>query len=467
MNSITTYDRLDNENPANTAFVVTRSAVAATMDIGVGHAGLVKLCRYLDMAPTHHSTYSTHVKAITQANVDVTKQMTCDAAKVVRQVYKELNPSIDEHGPIDITVSFDGSWMTRGHRSNYGIGCVVEVVTGLVLDLAILSLYCQGCTQASARFGGRHNPEFRKWHETHTECNQNYSGSIEKHNFRYTTLLSDGDAKTFKHLCSLNVYGDVPPTKEECVNHVAKRMGTAFRNLSTQGKKKGVTLGGRGYGKLTQAAITKYTGYFGKAIRAHPNDLEAMKNDVFATFHHAISTDEKPDHDLCPKGNESWCFYQKALAAGEVPGSHRTHVGTPLSEEVGAVVKDVYVRLGHTDLLGRCLMGKTQNSNESLHSVVLRKCPKMGFVGLSRVVFASSTAVSEFNTGMKATLQLAYNAMGITTSPRMAASAAKVDMRRLQQSRRQVKASTKEARRARKVAQAKKADASAYAPGAF
>ena len=123
-------------------------------------------------------------------------------------------------------------------------------------------------------------------------------------------------------------------------------MGTALRNLSTQGKE-GVTLGGRGYGKLTQAAITKCTGYFGKAISAHPNDLEAMKNAVFATFHHAISTDEKPDHDLCPKGKESLCFYQKALAAGEVPGSHRTHVGTPLSEDVGAVVKDLHVRLGH------------------------------------------------------------------------------------------------------------------------
>ena len=25
--------------------------------------------------------------------------------------------------------------------------------------------------------------------------------------FRYTTLLSDGDSKTYKHLCALNVYG--------------------------------------------------------------------------------------------------------------------------------------------------------------------------------------------------------------------------------------------------------------------
>ena len=85
----------------------------------------------------------------------------------------------------------------------------------------------------------------------------------------------------------------------------AKRMGTALRNLSTHGKKKGITLGGCGYGKLTQAAITKCTGYFGKAIHAHPNDLEEMKHAVFTTFHHAISTDKKPDHDLRPKGKES------------------------------------------------------------------------------------------------------------------------------------------------------------------
>ena len=83
-----------------------------------------------------------------------------------------------------------------------------------------------------------------------------------------------------------------------------------------------------------------------------------------------------------------------------------------LSKEVGAVVKDVYVHLGHTDLLGRCLIGKTQNLNESLHSVVWRKCPKTGFVGLSRVVFATSAVVSEFNSDLKATLQMAYNVMG-------------------------------------------------------
>ena len=40
--------------------------------------------------------------------------------------------------------------------------------------------------------------------------------------FRYTTMLSDGEARTFNHLSSLQVYGDVELQKEECINHVAK-----------------------------------------------------------------------------------------------------------------------------------------------------------------------------------------------------------------------------------------------------
>ncbi|GFV66922.1 hypothetical protein TNCV_162091 [Trichonephila clavipes] len=43
--------------------------------------------------------------------------------------------------------------------------------------------------------------------------------------FRYTTLLSDGDAKTHKFLNSLKIYGpDVEILKEECINHVSKSL---------------------------------------------------------------------------------------------------------------------------------------------------------------------------------------------------------------------------------------------------
>ncbi|GFX76546.1 uncharacterized protein TNCV_3162641 [Trichonephila clavipes] len=50
--------------------------------------------------------------------------------------------------------------------------------------------------------------------------------------FRYTTLLSDGDAKTHEFLNNLKINEpDVEILKEECINHVSKMSGTSLRNL--------------------------------------------------------------------------------------------------------------------------------------------------------------------------------------------------------------------------------------------
>lgn len=122
-------------------------------------------------------------------------------------------------------------------------------------------------------------------------------------------------------------------------------MGSALRKLATEGKKAGVVLEGQGYGKLTKATIMKLTGYYGKAIRSLPSNLDAMRDIVFTTFFHAALTDEEPHHTYCPEGPDSWFFYQKGLAKGEELGSHREKVGTPLSHEVVSHVKDVYMRM--------------------------------------------------------------------------------------------------------------------------
>ncbi|GFU43957.1 hypothetical protein TNCV_1079571 [Trichonephila clavipes] len=46
----------------------------------------------------------------------------------------------------------------------------------------------------------------------------------EAHCFRYTTLLSDGDAKTHKFLNSRKIYvREVEILKEECINHTRKQ----------------------------------------------------------------------------------------------------------------------------------------------------------------------------------------------------------------------------------------------------
>ncbi|KAI0225869.1 hypothetical protein LSAT2_023381 [Lamellibrachia satsuma] len=49
LNSTLSSDRIEGSTSGNIAFFVTRQTVAAFMDMGVGHGGLVKFCRFLDM----------------------------------------------------------------------------------------------------------------------------------------------------------------------------------------------------------------------------------------------------------------------------------------------------------------------------------------------------------------------------------------------------------------------------------
>ena len=63
--------------------------------------------------------------------------------------------------------------------------------------------------------------------------------SLELHNMRYTTIFGDGDSKAFDIILASKPYGDIVIKKEECLNHVAKRLGTALRNLVQNCSKQG------------------------------------------------------------------------------------------------------------------------------------------------------------------------------------------------------------------------------------
>jgi hypothetical protein len=54
--------------------------------------------------------------------------------------------------------------------------------------------------------------------------------SVNACGMRYVNILSDGDAKTYQHLVSLNVCGSsIKILKEECLNH-----GKKIRNKISQ-----------------------------------------------------------------------------------------------------------------------------------------------------------------------------------------------------------------------------------------
>lgn len=119
-----------------------------------------------------------------------------------------------------------------------------------------------------------------------------------------------------------------------------------------------------------------------------------MKKAVWATFYHTLSTDEKPQHELCSKGIESWCGYNKSQ---ELKTSF-THKNS-LPELVMLAIKPVYQDLTKTNLLKLCLHGKTQNPNESFNSCIWARVRKSGFVGLNTLKLGVSDAVIAFNEG--------------------------------------------------------------------
>ncbi|GBN71889.1 hypothetical protein AVEN_97339-1 [Araneus ventricosus] len=107
-------------------------------------------------------------------------------------------------------------------------------------------------------------------------------------------------------------------SKEKCLNHVAKRLGTGLRNKVKEWQSKGVTIGGRKEGSLKVSTILKLTNFYRKAIKDNVPDVQKMKTAIFAALFHTSSTNKASKHNKCPTGVTSWCSYQRALANNEM-----------------------------------------------------------------------------------------------------------------------------------------------------
>ena len=131
--------------------------------------------------------------------------------------------------------------------------------------------------------------------------------------------MSASDSKSFKH-----VYGDVELHKDECINHIAKQPGAILHKVAAPGQKGGVPLGAQGFGQLIKTTMGRLEEFYYLAVRGDTGNFDKMYDAVWASLCHASSTYEKPRHDHCPVGADSWCFYQKALSTGQKPGKQNT-----------------------------------------------------------------------------------------------------------------------------------------------
>ncbi|KAJ4431893.1 hypothetical protein ANN_20499, partial [Periplaneta americana] len=342
-------------NPRRPGFDVNQRIVQSVVNVGQGFSESEQLVTVMNISVMNKSTFNDHAAVMKNASECVAGSVLHDARLEVRKAYSDL--IVDSAVPeiSDISVSFDGTWLTRGHSSLHGVGSVIDLLTGFVSDDTVTSKHCYRCMMAKRRIP---ITDFRVWYAVHaSECDIDHEGSSgameaeaaliiwkrsEQYGLRYTTILSDGDASTYKRLSDEKPYGaSVAIKKEECINHIGKRLGTALRKAASEWRTRG--------------------------WQSHKVSNQAL----------------------------------------------RDNVGKPLKEAVLAKMMPVYQRLASNTLLERCLKCLTQNANESLHSIIWRHCPKNSFGSKRRVDLAVDLAVCKFNAGCTKTVLSLQEAAGL------------------------------------------------------
>ncbi|GFW87918.1 uncharacterized protein TNCV_1360211 [Trichonephila clavipes] len=296
--------------------------VQSFLSFGKGYLAMENFCMLMNIWIYPEAEHSKYIKN------KLCKSLVRSTVKSLNDVRSQVKSAYQSNSAItDIDVTFDGTWFTREHSSQIGVGCVVDLLTGFVMDFlklcrnAALNVNTQNLVWEKIQQNFMCEAALKLWQRS------------EDSGFRYTTLLSDGDAKTYQYLNTREVYGpEIKIKKEECLNHVSKRLGTSLRKAVKEWWARGVSLGGKSRGSLKEETIKKLSRYYQNAISLKKGDVEAMKTAIYATLFHSISTDKKPQHFKCPTGKDSWCFFQAALARGEVHGPHVKHVKTPLKE---------------------------------------------------------------------------------------------------------------------------------------
>ena len=151
---------------------------------------------------------------------------------------------------------------------------------------------------------------YKAWKENHQEiCTINHKGSsesmekagaveiflrsIETRHLVYNTFVGDGDTGSFasvRNACYEKYCAMYTVTKEECVGHIQKRMGSGLREYKR--KMQSIKLSDNksvgGTGRLTDRDIDKMQNNFGEAIRSNVSDKDSMFNAIWAIFQHMI-----------------------------------------------------------------------------------------------------------------------------------------------------------------------------------
>lgn len=119
------------------------SLVSSALDLDIGCPCMKKMTSSFCLSSINPASYKQYKKRIGKITSNNYKEIQGKVVKAIFLYYEnELSKCPDENGILDIDVSFDGSWMTRGHSPMIGMRVVIDVHAGFVINGHVCSTYC-------------------------------------------------------------------------------------------------------------------------------------------------------------------------------------------------------------------------------------------------------------------------------------------------------------------------------------
>lgn len=456
----TDYDVVPTSPLIDMKAVINLKSVLAMRSIGRGREAAERFSGFLGLPPPVTNAW----KCYTTSLAEVTRQAATD-------VMKDCGNAIRGDTDVkDTPVSVDGAWQSRGMTSNLGFVSTISAQTGEILDIHLMNNHCQKCQSMSHL--DKYSAEYQEFYAEHfEECDINHEGSsasmesegvstlwsrsLEKHSLRYNPFIGDGDSKSYKKVCKDKPYGkDIVITKEECIGHVQKRMGTRMRNVlkKHQGIKLSDGKGLGGLGRLTLQRIDYFQRLYGNAIRDNKGNAQEMSRQTKAILKHYS---DPADHTCCIPEK---CSYLRD------PENHKP-IQKALPPAVVSVIQPVFDDLSNPKLLDGCTNLQTQNRNESFHHCVWGFVPKEQYQTMDIMTLGMYMAVLVYNRGYVYAARKLLQGLGLTVANCSLQIFERVDKTRIGTSTRQAGEHFRDRRTMRRQGRRKRQDAFKHQEG--
>ena len=387
-------------------------------------AGFKKFCAVMDMqipSPTINKVELEKLEGIVLREVDDSMRK---ASKSIAE-REDAVPSV-RPGCVEIAVSFDGSWKQRGHYSNVGFAAVIERKSRKVVDYELLNRICEPCSKWTMEMIESKREEYLAWWEVHKpKCRANFSGTSrameseaavriwkrsEDRGLVYSTFIGDGDGSGYSSVIKSGVYnGEVKVRKEECVGHLQKRLKSHL--MKAKKSTKNHTFVNH---QLEEHKADRVAHLFAVVVGQHVGKTaKEMSGSLWRMFDHISE-----NHETCPPGENSYCFFQKRLAKHIqdpsilAPKQRKCYFNGQDIEKI----KEEFRTFASEEVCEHLRLGATQNINESLHSVIWANCLKTKYKSPRCNAISIALSIICFNEG-HAALAVVLKSLGMKMSP--------------------------------------------------